>query len=144
MPSPNAERRALPGSSAARDTLSPVSETDLETLVADWLTVPDLAEALGLPLSAVRQLITDRELIAHRITERNVIAVPAAFISEGAIRSDLRGTFTVLGDGGMNDEEILRWLFTPEATLPDGVSPMGALQAGHKTEIRRRAAEAAF
>ena len=38
----------------------------------------------------------------------------------------------------MSDDEILRWLFTPDETITGG-SPVGALLAGHKTEVRRRA-----
>jgi hypothetical protein len=44
----------------------------------------------------------------------------------------------------MNDEEILRWLFTPDATLPVPGAPVDALTAGFKTEVRRRAMEQAF
>ena len=42
----------------------------LEDLVGSWLTVPDIAERLGIPLSAVRRLIEDRELLSARIGER--------------------------------------------------------------------------
>ena len=56
----------------------------------------------------------------------------------------IAGTFTVLADGGMNDEEILRWLFTPDETLPVEGAPIDALIAGHKTEVRRRAQVTAF
>ena len=50
----------------------------------------------------------------------------------------------MLADGGMNDEEILRWLFTPDDTLPVDGALIDALIAGHKTEIRRRAQVTAF
>ena len=56
----------------------------------------------------------------------------------------LPGTFTVLADSRMADAEILRWLFTPDATLPAPGAPIDALIAGFKTEVRRRAMEAAF
>ncbi|NKX51550.1 DNA-binding protein, partial [Arthrobacter deserti] len=36
-----------------------------------------------------------------------------------------------------NDEEILRWLFTEDESLPG--RPIDALREGRKTEIRRRA-----
>jgi excisionase family DNA binding protein len=118
--------------------------SDLETLVGEWLTVPDLAERLGVALSAARRLIADRELVATRIGERRVIAVPAKFVDESGPRPELKGTFTVLADGGMSDEEIIAWLFTPDVTLPVKGAPIDALRAGHKTEIRRRAQELAF
>ena len=43
-----------------------------------------------------------------------------------------------------SDVELLRWLFTPDDTLPVAGSPMDCILAGHKTEIRRRAMETAF
>jgi hypothetical protein len=44
----------------------------------------------------------------------------------------------------MSDAQILRWLFTPDDSLPVKGSPMDALLAGFKTEVRRRAMEAAY
>lgn len=119
------------------------AETPLEDLVGAWLTVPDIAERLGIPLSAVRKLIEDRELLSARIGERRVVAVPAQFLEEDVFRH-LRGTFTVLADGGLSDTEILRWLFTPDETLRIGGTPVDNLAAGFKTEVRRRAMEQAF
>ncbi len=116
----------------------------LEHLVGEWLTVPDVAERLGVPLSQVRRLIADREVIAVRVGERRVASVPAKFLDEAGPRPELRGTFTVLADGGMDDDEIIEWLFTPDPTLPVEGAPIDALRAGHKTEIRRRAQELAF
>jgi excisionase family DNA binding protein len=117
---------------------------DLESLVGEWLTVPDVAERLGLQLSQVRQLIADREVLAARIGERRVVAIPAKFFDEAGPRPELRGTFTVLADGGMDDDEIIEWLFTPDPSLPVEGAPIDSLRAGHKTEIRRRAQELAF
>lgn len=118
-------------------------EVPLEDLIGDWLTVPDIAERLRIPLSAVRRMIEDRELLAARVGERRVVKVPARFLDEKAL-PHLKGTFTVLGDGGMGDEDILRWLFTPDATLPVEGGPIDALASGFKTEVRRRAMETAF
>lgn len=121
----------------------PPAEPTVESLVGDWLTVPDLAERLGVPLSAVRRMIDDRELLSARVGERKVVGVPAKFLDEAAL-PHLRGTFTVLADAGMKDHEILRWLFTPDSTLPVQGAPIDALIAGFKTEVRRRAMEQAF
>ena len=133
---------------AVSETPEPQSDVpntrDLESLVGEWLTVPDAAERLGLPLSQVRQLIADREVLAARIGERRVTAIPAKFLDETGPRPELRGTFTVLADGGMNDDEIIEWLHTPDETLPVEGAPIDAMLAGHKTEIRRRAQELAF
>jgi len=116
----------------------------LATLVGEWTTVPDIAERLGVPLSRVRQYLTDRELLSLRIGERNVVSVPAKFVTDEGPRPELKGTFTVLADGGMGDEAILRWLFTPDESLPVEGAPVDALLAGHKTEVRRRAQALAF
>lgn len=122
----------------------PVPENlSLEQLVGDWLTVPEVAERLGVRLSAVRGMIEDRQLLAARVGERSVVAVPERFLDEAAL-PHLRGTFTVLADAGLRDEEILRWLFTPDDTLPVPGAPIDALVAGFKTEVRRRAMETAF
>jgi hypothetical protein len=127
------------------DTVSePPAGDDLEQLVGEWLTVPDLGERLGLRLSDVRQLLADRQLVGFRIGPRNVMSVPSKFVNEAGPLPELPGTFTVLADGRMNDAEILRWLFTPDATLPIPGAPIDALRAGFKTEVRRRAMEAAF
>ena len=130
-------------SSESTPSTEPGEEVPLEDLVGAWLTVPDVAERLGVPLSTVRRMIEDRELLAARIGERRVVAVPERFLEEEVLRH-LRGTFTVLADGGMRDEEILRWLFTPDPTLAGGGHPVDALAAGFKTEVRRRAMESAI
>ena len=49
----------------------------------------------------------------------------------------LKGTISVLKDSGYEDDELLVWLFTPDESLNG--TPMDALRAGRKTEIRRRA-----
>jgi len=122
-----------------------VTEVDsLEVLVGDWTTVPDLAERWGVSLVWVRTHMADRERLSWHTGERRVISVPVKFLDETAPRHELKGTFTVLADGGMNDEEILRWLFTPDDTLPVEGAPIDALIAGHKTEVRRRAQVTAF
>ena len=120
------------------------ADDDLEQLVGEWLTVPDLGELLGLRLSDVRQLLVDRQLLGVRIGSRNVMSVPSKFVNGAGPLPELPGTFTVLADGRMSDPEILRWLFTPDATLPVQGAPIDALLAGFKTEVRRRAMEAAF
>jgi len=121
----------------------PEPEVGLETLVGSWLPVPDIAERLDVPLSQVRRMLDERELLGHRVGERRIIAVPEQFLGEQVL-PHLRGTFTVLSDGGMTDEETLRWLFTRDETLPGGGTPVDALEAGFKTEVRRRAMELAF
>jgi hypothetical protein len=122
----------------------PPADDDLEDLVGEWLTVPDIGERMGLRLSDVRQMIEDRLVLSVRIGPRNVVSVPAKFFNDEGPLPELPGTFTVLGDSRMTDVQILRWLFTPDDTLPVQGAPMDALLAGFKTEVRRRAMEAAY
>jgi len=95
-------------------------------------------------LSDVRQMIEDRQVLGARIGPRNVMSVPSKFFNDEGPLPELPGTFTVLHDSRMTDAQILRWLFTPDDTLPVQGAPMDALLAGFKTEVRRRAMEAAY
>jgi Rv2175c C-terminal domain of unknown function len=115
---------------------------DLDLLVSEWLTLPDVAEQLGLDVGKVRRLLQDRYLAAVRRGERNVLSVPAALLVERAPLPELRGTLTVLADAGYDDEAALRWLFTADESLPG--RPVDALREGRKTEVRRRAQASAF
>lgn len=115
----------------------------LDDLVDAWLTVPDLAERWGISVTEVRGLIEDREILAVRRGERNVLSVPAAFAGASGPFPALRGTFTVLADAGFGDAEVIAWLFTRDDTLPGGPTPMAALRAGYKSEVRKRAMEEA-
>lgn len=120
------------------------SDPDLVVLVGSWLTMPDLAERLAIRLSVARQLVEDRELLAVRVGERRILSVPEAFLGDEGPLPALRGTFTVLADGGMDDEESVRWLFTHDPSLPVAGAPIDAIRAGFKTEVRRRAMELAL
>ncbi|MGL5930138.1 MAG: Rv2175c family DNA-binding protein [Dermatophilaceae bacterium] len=118
--------------------------SDVEDLVGRWLTVPDLAERVGVSIGGARRLVEDREVLAVRVGERRVLCVPEAFLDDDGPLPSLRGTFTVLADGGMDDVEIIRWLFTHDDTLPVPGSPLDAIRAGFTTEVRRRAMEQAL
>lgn len=125
-------------------TPAPDPSDDVEALVDGWVTIPDLAERLGVRLVEARRLVEDRELLSYRVGERRVIAVPEGFLDADGPIASLKGTFTVLADGGMNDAEIIRWLHTRDETLPVPGTPLDAIRAGFKTEVRRRAMEEAF
>ena len=115
--------------------------SDLDSLVTDWLTLPAVAERLGTDISRVRRMLDDRLLLAVRRGERNVLSVPRALVDPAPL-PELPGTVTVLADAGFSPEESLRWLFTPDPSLPG--SPLEALRSGRKTEVRRRAQALAF
>jgi hypothetical protein len=111
--------------------------SELEKLIADWLPLPDVSEQLHLPINKVHSLLDERAILAVRVGERHIRSVPAEFIVEGKVLDSLKGTIAVLSDSGFGDEEILRWLFTSDDSLPG--RPVDALREGRKTEIRRRA-----
>ena len=125
-----------------------------------WLTVPDLAERIGGDIRSVRRMLQDRTLIGVR-QEDGVFRIPERFLvtsADGtAVVTHLHGTLVLLADAGFSDTEAIRWLFTPDDSLPmppqaqaqqaarDRVpAPIDALAAGHKTEVRRRAQALAF
>lgn len=120
---------------------------NLDEIVGEWLPVPDVAERLGEDVVAVRRRLQDKTLVAVRVD--GVLKVPAAFLTADAdgrtvVVPALPGTLSVLFDAGFSPEEAVRWLFTPDESLASlGASrpttPVAALAAGHKTEIRRRA-----
>lgn len=99
----------------------------------EWLTLPDVAERLGITASRVRRLLEDHVLIGTRVD--GVRKVPAVFIVGGDPMHELRGTLTVLADNGFHDDEALDWLMSDEESL--GTSPVAALVAGRKAEVRR-------
>ncbi|MCU6479174.1 Rv2175c family DNA-binding protein [Arthrobacter sp. A2-55] len=112
--------------------------SNVENVVSEWLPLPDVAARLDISVTRVHALVKDGSLLAARVGERNIRAVPAEFFSGGHIVESLRGTITVLHDAGFDDEEAIVWLFTPDDSLPG--RPIDALHEGRKTEIRRRAA----
>ncbi|WP_030887381.1 Rv2175c family DNA-binding protein [Streptomyces sp. NRRL F-5053] len=120
-----------------------MTEIDAKTdaLVPAWLTLPDVAERLGVEVPRARQLVKEGQLIAVRRTgedgESKVLQVPAAFIGDGRIVKGLPGTITLLRDDGFSDEEMLEWLFTEDDSLPG--SPVTALRENRGTEVKRRA-----
>lgn len=116
----------------------------LESLVAEWLSVPELAEAQSLKVNDVRRQLKDGEFVGVRRGPNNAVYVPARFVADGKPLRRLKGTLTVLKDGGMDDAEVIEWLFSPDTTLPTGGSPLEAIEAGHFTEVRRRAMESAL
>jgi len=97
-----------------------------------------VADRLGIDVGKVRRLVQDRVLVAVRRGDPKVLSVPEALLMDGQPLLELRGTLTVLADCGFDDAAALEWLFTPDDSLPGG-TPVQALRAGHKTEIRRRA-----
>jgi Rv2175c C-terminal domain of unknown function len=112
-----------------------------DAIVGDWLSVPDVADRMGLPVSRVKQLLRDRKLLAVQ-RPSGVFAVPAAFLDGDQVIHGLGGTLTLLLDCGFSDTEALHWLFTADETLPG--TPVQALAEHRRTEVNRRAQALAF
>jgi hypothetical protein len=108
---------------------------DIDQLIAEWRTLPDVAEMLGVDVTKVRQLLRERKLLGVR--ENGVLRVPAAFVQGGAVLKGLPGLITLLGDAGFTDDEALRWMFTADDSLPG--TPVQALMENRGTEVKRRA-----
>ncbi|TWP36964.1 Rv2175c family DNA-binding protein [Leekyejoonella antrihumi] len=117
---------------------------DIETLVGHWLSVPEVADALGIPHRQARKMIADGDILSQRVGANQAVGVPAVFIKDGALLPALAGTVTVLLDAHLSRDEALQWLFTPDDTLPLDGAPIDMLVAGRKAEVRKRAQEMAF
>jgi hypothetical protein len=112
-----------------------------DALVGEWLTLPDAADQLGIPIGRVKQLLRDRKLLAVKRPE-GTQAVPAAFLDGHQVVKGLSGTLTLLFDCGFDEPGALRWLFTADESLPG--TPIGAIARNRATEVNRRAQALAY
>lgn len=112
----------------------------LPATVDGWLTLDAVSQQLDVPLSRVRQFLREGALVAIRC--EGTLMVPAAFLDDGALVKGLPGTLILLHDGGYEPDEAVRWLFTPDDSLPG--TPIQALRENRGTEVRRRAQAAGF
>ncbi len=99
-----------------------------------WLDYSQVADRLGVSPGKVRQLVHERTLLSKRID--GVFQVPDIFLAEG-VMGELRGTATLLIDGGFSDEEAFDWFLRLDGSL--GTSPIEAIAQGRKREVRRLA-----
>ena len=112
-----------------------------DALVGEWLSLPDVAGLLGMPVGRVKQLLRDRKLLAVTRPE-GTLAVPAAFLDGHQVVKGLCGTLTLLFDCGFDELEAMRWLFTADDSLPG--TPIDAIVKHRSTEVNRRAQAMAF
>lgn len=109
---------------------------DVETI-----NLPEVSSRLGIPVTRVHDLLREGGLIAVR--RGGVVVVPAVFLDDDdEVVRFLPGLVSVLRDGGYRDEEILRWLFTEDDSLPG--RPADALHGHRAREVIRRAQAMAF
>jgi hypothetical protein len=106
-----------------------------------WVTVPDVAQRLGVPVNRIHQMINEHHLLAVR--RSGVLYVPAELVAGDQVQRHLPGVLTLLRDAGYADDEALRWLYTPDDTLPGGTAA-AALGSTGATEVKRRAQALGF
>jgi hypothetical protein len=116
------------------------SYVELPQQPSGWVTLPDVAERLEVPVTKVHQLIREGALIAVR--RDGVLQVPAELVASHNVMKHLPGVLTLLRDAGYTDDEALRWLYSPDETLPG--TPAAALAGGGATEVKRRAQALGF
>lgn len=109
------------------------------------LTFPEVAEALDVPVTKVYDLVRDNKLLAVRTDEGR--AIPRVFFTErqgapAAVNRFVPGLIALMSDGGYSSGEILRYLFTPDESLPG--RPVDALHGHLAREVMRRAQAMAF
>ncbi|WP_018658558.1 Rv2175c family DNA-binding protein [Actinomadura flavalba] len=121
-------------------TVDSALDPQTDGLIGTWLSLEETAERLGIKPNRVRQLLSERKLLAVRRGGKP--EVPADFVGDGQVIKGLSGTLNLLSDAGFDDVETLRWLFTADDTLPG--TPVQALAENRGTEVRRRAQALAF
>ena len=115
--------------------------------------LPTVASMLGVAVTRVHQHLRQKHLIAVR--RGGVPVVPKLFFDDGGhVVKSLSGLLVVLHDGGYEDTEIVRWLFTPDPSLTisrDGTAdsqpnarPVDALHSHQAREVVRRAQAMAY
>jgi hypothetical protein len=105
-----------------------------------WLTVPEIAQRLDVPVTRVHQMLRDHQLLAVR--RDGVLRIPAELVAGKSVLKHLPGVLTLLHDAGYNDDEALRWLYTEDDSLPG--TPAVALSGAAATEVKRRAQALGF
>ncbi|OZE95631.1 Rv2175c family DNA-binding protein [Rhodococcoides fascians] len=106
------------------------------------LQLTDVSKILEVPKSRVEQMLRDRQLLA--VKRERVPGVPEVFLDaeRREIVKGLPGLLAVLHDGGFKDEEILKWLFEADDSLPG--RPIDAMHGHLMREVIRRAQAMAF
>ena len=102
----------------------------------EMLTLDQVAERMGIGVTGVRTLISERRLLGLRDVHGEV-HVPARALDGAEPVKHLSGVLTLLHDARYTPEEALRWLSTSDDSLPG--SPFDALHENRATEVKRRA-----
>ena len=107
----------------------------------DLLSFPDVADALGLQVTRVHQLVRDGHLLYVQV-EAGTRQIPADFIQDGQVVKSLPAVIRLLRDSHFTDAEIVEWLYREDESLPG--TPIDNLRNNRGTEIKRRAQVAGY
>lgn len=105
----------------------------------DWLTPAQVAERFELSEARIRQMLRDGVLLGT--LRDDALRIPVELAADRTVLKHLPGVLTLLRDVGYNDEEMLRWLYTPDESLPG--TPAESLST-RPTEVKRRAQALGF
>ena len=130
----------------------PVAEDVLDP-AEDVYDLPRVAQLLGVPVTKVQQQLREGHLVGVR--RDGSVVVPKVFFDDtGHVVKSLAGLLIVLHDGGYENTEIVRWLFTPDPSLTirrdgspagqDNARPVDALHSHQAREVVRRAQAMAY
>lgn len=107
----------------------------------EWMSVPEVAERLGVPITRVREMLREQRLPAQRRGENAALAIPSLALAEQedgwAPVPTIHGTLTLLADLGFSEEDRVAWLLEERQEL--GMSPLRALAEGRRAPVRRLA-----
>ena len=115
--------------------------TDAAEPPVELLSLTETSERMGVGPTGVRALIKEGGLLALR-REGVGLVVPADQLDGPVPVKHLRPVLTLLRDARYSDEEALRWLTTPDDSLPG--TPLQALHENRATEVKRRAQALGF
>ncbi len=104
------------------------------------LTLTEVAERMGIGPTGVRDLLRSGQLLS--VPTDDGVRVPGEQLDGDQLVKHLVPVLRLLRDAGYSDEEALRWLTTPDDTLPG--TPLQALHENRATEIKRRAQALGF
>jgi hypothetical protein len=107
----------------------------------EMLSLTEAAQRLGTSPNGVRSLVKEHGLLAVR-REGVGLVVPAELLDGDAPVKHLKGVLTLLADASYDAEASLRWLTTPDDSLPG--TPLQALHENRATEVKRRAQALGF
>lgn len=125
------------------------------------VNLSDVADRLGVEESRVKQLVKERRVLALdgdeglQVLEQSLVELPPEeqYATEVSDRDSegmrlvrvtdeplpsLRGTVTVLEDGGYSNEELIEWLWTDNPYLEG--KPIDFLRSGERKAVNRLAA----